>query len=88
MQAQRLDQLTKKILTVPQRKLLLAMYAAGPSILHRIGTTGIGWRQPVLAALVRAGYAEFSKSNRNDRDWWGRLTAVGRREAKALEHFR
>lgn len=78
----------KKPLTVPQRQLLLAMYAASPTRLHRIGAKGIGWRQPVLAALVRAGYAEYSKSNRNDRDWWGKLTALGRREAKALEHFR
>lgn len=71
-----------KALTVPQRRLLLAMYFAGPRVLHHVNA--LGFKVPLLETLVSKGYAEFSKESH----WRGRLTAFGRREAKLLEHFR
>lgn len=70
------------VLTVPQRRLLLAMYFAGPRVLHHVNE--LGFKVPLLETLVSKGYAEFSKESH----WRGKLTPFGRREAKLLEHFR
>lgn len=79
----------KRIMTVPQRQLLLAMYTAGPRVLHHVNK--LGFKVPLLHALARLGFVELSQSTNyrlRDPRYNGRLTAAGRREAKLLEHFR
>ena len=73
---------TKVVLTPAQKKLLVAMYEQGSSRFHHVSE--LGFRQPVLEGLVKKGYAMFSTSWRGDAMWKGKLTTVGRREAREL----
>lgn len=76
------------VLTVPQRNLLLAMYKAHPKRLHHVNEPG--FKVPLLDALARLGFVEFSESTNyrlRDPRYHARLTSLGRREAKLLEHF-
>lgn len=71
------------VLTPPQRKLLLAMHHAHPKRMHHVHD--LGFRMPLLRALVRKGYAEHGKADWKNDFWWkGRLTAFGRKEARLL----
>lgn len=77
-----------KILTSPQKNLLVAMYRVGPTRLHHIHDIYVGgvhlkFRLPVIRKLVKLGLVENGKVFHEGK-WEGRLTTVGRREAKRI----
>jgi hypothetical protein len=77
--------LTKKLLTQPQLNVLVRMYLRSTTRLHR--TTDLGCDVKLLSKLVRMGYAVNGRPKPNgSHAWSAKLTAVGRREAKALLH--
>ena len=79
------------MLTRPQRELLRAMYygvdrerhATAPRRFHCVHD--LGFRMPVLVALVRAGLAEFGKHGWGGVDEYrGKLTPAGRAHWREL----
>lgn len=68
-------------MTKAQKRLLLAMYAAGPRIHH---CHDLGERLPPMMALKRAGLVTHTASWRSDALWRGKLTTKGRAMAREL----
>lgn len=74
---------TKSVLTKAQQRLLVRMYHSGPYAHHLANE--LGSTRAVLMRLVREGYVQSEKRRGSPTNISiGRLTAVGRCEAKEL----
>lgn len=68
-------------LTKPQKRLLLAMFAAGPNLVHHVHA--MDGKLPVMIALKRAGLVVQTVQDHASL-WKGRLTAEGRALSREL----